>query len=54
MEKLFGVSVSELVKLSSNSSDQSELKKILAEKEKEIMQLQKKLIVLLEQKNNTS
>ena len=46
--KLFGISVSELVALHTTIPDQNDLQKALTEKEKEIMQLQKKIIELLE------
>lgn len=48
--KVFGVTVSELVDFSEKKHDESELKKELIEKEKEINLLQKKIIALLEKK----
>ncbi len=48
--KVFGQTLPDLVNLSGKSTNEAELQKLLAEKEKEIMQLQKKVIDLLEKK----
>lgn len=46
--KVFGLSVIELLSASSKPSDDSNLKKLIVEKDKEINRLQKKVIELLE------
>ena len=52
--KVFGISPSELISIGVNKNDlqkeNQELKNIIAEKEKEIISLQKRIIELLEKK----
>lgn len=48
--QIFGITLAELVTLSDKPLESETLRKELAEKEKEINQLQKKIIELLEQK----
>jgi transcriptional regulator with XRE-family HTH domain len=48
--KTFGITVLDLLSISSKPSEQTDLKKLLAEKEKEIRELQKKLIHQLEKR----
>ena len=50
--KVYGITVIELLSVSSKPSKQTDLQKLLAEKEKEINKLQKKIIDLLEKKNS--
>lgn len=51
--KVYGITVIELLSVSSKPLEQSDLQKLLIEKEKEINKLQKKIIELLEKKNKT-
>ncbi|HET6244828.1 MAG: helix-turn-helix transcriptional regulator [Bacteroidetes bacterium] len=48
--KVLGITLIELLSYPSKSTDQNNLLKTLAEKEKEIIKLQKKIIELLEKK----
>ena len=48
--KTFGITVVDLLLVSSVPNEQSDLKKVIAERDKEINKLQKKIIELLEKK----
>lgn len=48
--KVFGITVVELLSISSKPSEQTDLQKALAERDKEINKLQKRIIELLEKK----
>ena len=48
--KTFGITVVDLLLVSSIPNEQSDLKKVIAERDKEINKLQKKIIELLEKK----
>jgi len=48
--KTFNISVIELLSISSRPNEQKDYKKIILEKEKEIIKLQKKIIALLDKK----
>ena len=50
LAKLFGISVIELLSISNKGAIQSDTQKIIAEKEQEIIKLQRKIIELLEKK----
>ena len=51
--KVLGISIIELLSLSLKPLEQTDLQKLLIEKEKEINKLQKKIIELLEKKNKS-
>ena len=51
--KVLGLSVIELLSISFKSLEQTDLQKLLTEKEKEINKLQKRIIELLEKKNKS-
>ena len=51
ISKVYGITVVDLLSVSSKPSEQTDLKKALIEKDKEINKLQKKIIELLEKKS---
>lgn len=51
--KMYGITVIELLSISSKPMEQTDLQKLLIEKEKEINKLQKRIIELLEKKNKS-
>ena len=53
ISKVLGITVIELLSASLKSLEQTDLQKLLTEKEKEINRLQKRIIELLEKKNKS-
>ena len=53
ISKVLGITVVELLSTSLKSMEQTDLQKLLTEKEKEINRLQKRIIELLEKKNKS-